>query len=236
MVAQRGGRGLNPPPASTTRARAVAGYDRLARVYRWLEWPVFRRGLQQARTSLLGELPTADRILVLGDGDGRLLEALHRAQPRAEFVSVDQSPGMLEQQRRRLRGGAGEASGRVTWVCADLLKHCPEPGGFDLLVTAFFVDCFDEPELRRGLPVWLASLRPGGHWLMVDFVEPASGWHRWRARFWLAWMHAFFRFQTGCPNRRLVDWRAIPTGRERRRVAHRDAAGGMIRSELFGLA
>ncbi len=218
---------------SRSGRRTARGYDRLARAYRWLEWPVFGRRLQHARTCLLGELPPARRVLVLGDGDGRLLAALRRVQPAAEIVSVDLSPAMLRQQRRRLGAEPPGAAAGVRWICADALTRQFEADRFDLLVTAFFLDCFDEAGLRHGLPRWLVALAPGGHWLIVDFVVPDGCWRSRRARFWLACMHALFRLATGCPNRRLLDWRSIPTGRESRLLARRDDRTGMIRAELF---
>lgn len=232
-----------PPQEGSPGApsRSAAGYDRLAQAYRWLEAPVFGRRLQRARTALVSRVPPSarDRVLVLGDGDGRLLAALCERWPEASFTSVDQSAGMLAAQRRRVRAlGPGHAR-RVNWIHADALALPISPGDHGLLVTAFFLDCFGEADLRRGLPRWLGAVRPGGHWLWVDFAEPerkrVGAWASLRARGLLAGMHLFFRWQTGCPNRRLLPWRSIPGGRPRRSIARTEAAGGLICAELFEL-
>ncbi|BAM04408.1 class I SAM-dependent methyltransferase [Phycisphaera mikurensis] len=214
---------------------ARRGYDRLAGLYRGLEWLAFGDRLHRARVALLDRLPGEGRVLVLGDGDGRLLAAMCRARPRCRFVSVDLSGAMLARQRRRVADASPEAGGRVAFVRADALEHPLQEHGFDALVTAFFLDCFDAEQLGRGLPAWLGAVRPGGTWLLVDFVEPGGRLRRLHARVWLRLMHGFFRWQTGCPNRRLIDWRRVPGTREQRPVARRDACFGMVRSELFTL-
>ncbi|MGB7328501.1 MAG: class I SAM-dependent methyltransferase [Rubripirellula sp.] len=132
------------------------GYDRIARPYRWLEWIAFGRSLQNSRTCLLSELPQVKQILVMGDGDGRLLEQICRSQPAAKITSVDQSPAMIRLQESRV-ANAG-ANDRVHWVRADGRTFSPTPNEYDLLVTAFFLDCFTEIELGKHLPRWLGGV------------------------------------------------------------------------------
>lgn len=183
--------------------RSARGYDRLARVYGWLEHSLFGSRLQRARVSLLPDLPRSNRALILGDGDGRLLEQLCRTQPHCKFTSVDQSDEMLKLQRLRIEEiGSSE---NVEFVCADARNFRPVAQQYDLLVTAFFLDCFERQELSVLLGQWIRGLRPGGHLYFVDFAQPRSGWRRYRAACYLAIMHGFFRWQTGLPNRRLVD-------------------------------
>lgn len=231
----------SPAPAAAAAARSAAGYDRLARVYRWLERPVFGRRLDRARTALVDQVPRrgGDRVLILGDGDGRLLAELCRRWPDAAFTSVDQSAGMIAQQKRRVGAIAPDALARVTWMHADALSLDLPEAAHDLLVTAFFLDCFAETDLRRGLPRWLGAVRPGGHWLWVDFAEPqpsrAGRWRSATARALLACMHLFFRLQTACPNRRLLDWRPLPAGRPRRSIARSAFSSGLMEAELFEL-
>src|SRR6185437_1080687 len=53
-------------------------FDRLARVYRWMEWLSFGPYLSRCRRAFLPQLRDARRALVLGDGDGRFTAALLR--------------------------------------------------------------------------------------------------------------------------------------------------------------
>jgi ubiquinone/menaquinone biosynthesis C-methylase UbiE len=187
--------------------KSIRGYDRLARPYRCLEQSLFRGQLQRARLAMLGDLPDTKHALILGDGDGRLLEQLCRAQPGCRFTSVDQSGQMLRRQRQRVE--RAEASERVELVAADARDFRPTLSQYDLLVTAFFLDCFSSQELPCLLDQWLRGVRAGGLLYFVDFTQPRSGWRRYRAVLYLAIMHRFFRWQTGLPNRRLVDLDAV---------------------------
>ena len=90
-------------------------------------------------------------------------------------------------------------------ILADARAFQPDRGHFDCLATLFFLDCFDQADLNRAFPRWLAAVRPGGFFLMVDFQQPAHGWRRLRATVYLNLMHCFFRWQTRLPNRKLVD-------------------------------
>ena len=91
------------PPVKTN------GYDRLAGVYRSLEWITFRWKLMHSRMALVSELTSTfekangrsiDRVLVLGDGDGRLLGQLRSILPEADFVALDSSKQMLHLQMK----------------------------------------------------------------------------------------------------------------------------------------
>ncbi|PAY19448.1 hypothetical protein CKO51_11340 [Rhodopirellula sp. SM50] len=200
-------------------AKSVRGYDRLAKIYRGLEICLFGNALHRARLALLDQLPRVGRALVLGDGTGRLLEQLCITQPDCRITSVDQSRQMLNQQRRRVeRIGALH---RVEFVQVDARSYDVPENRFDLVVAAFFLDCFTEDELAACLPRFLASLRDDGTFYFVDFVWPSSTWRRRQATAYQWLMHRFFRWQTGLPNRRLVDLNAVLAGQ--RLVLHHSA-------------
>ena len=182
---------------------SVRGYNRLAPIYESLEFALFGRSLQRARVALVDRVPSIRTGLVLGDGNGRLLEQLCHVQPECSFTSVDQSSEMIELQRKRMaRVGVPH---QVEFVCEDARDFDPSGREYDLLVAAFFLDCFSELQLARLIPRWLAGLRAGGIFYFVDFVQPRSGWRQCQAAVYQALMHGFFRWQTGLPNRRLVD-------------------------------
>ena len=159
--------------------------------------------LMRARTALLDQLPPAKRVLVLGEGDGRLLALLAQAQPEAQITSIDQSPGMLRLQQKRLTAVAAED--RVDWRCADATTAPLPKATYDLVVMAFFLDCFSQRELQGFLPRVLDSLSPEGCVYYVDFVSPPQGIRGWWSHVMLGAMHLFFKWQTGLANRRLVN-------------------------------
>ena len=68
--------------------------DRIASVYRWLEYFVFGRALEHCRNCHLDSIGTRQRALLLGDGDGRFLENCLRANSAVMVDSVDISEKM----------------------------------------------------------------------------------------------------------------------------------------------
>ena len=202
-------------------SKSAKGYDRISRFYRVLEFLLLGRSLERARFALLPKLaqwaregnvqlgnvtPSLDgekRILVFGDGDGRMLEQLVFHFPEARFLSVDHSQKMLDLQRERTRKFGSSID--IQWLCCDALDFVPDYAGFDMIVMAFFLDCFSQKTLRHQLPTWLSGLGNNGILLFVDFVEPTSQFGRLVSAPVLMMMHRFFRWQTDLPNRQLVD-------------------------------
>ena len=90
-----------------------SGFDRLARVYRALEFIAFGRDLERARFEYLGRLSGCRDILLLGEGDGRCAARLAQIAPDAAILCVDSSPGMIARASRRV---TGRAAARVTFL------------------------------------------------------------------------------------------------------------------------
>jgi len=182
------GRALRPGKAHRLRP---TGWDRWAPIYAVTERLALGRELERAREAAADVAaawvgssrgPAPSRWLVLGDGDGRGLEALVRALPGATFVSVDGSRAMLACARRRLETGPPTPTHLspkppITWIHADLARDWPDlPSGapFDGIVTSFFLDCLTPDQLTHVWTEGAARLRPGGAWTVTDFLSPAE--------------------------------------------------------------
>ena len=61
-------------------------FDRLAPHYRWMEAVLAGGKLQRCRTAFLNEVKDARHALIVGDGNGRFLSALLRANPSVRVV------------------------------------------------------------------------------------------------------------------------------------------------------
>lgn len=204
--------------------------DSLARWYRTLEYAGFGRALERRRTAFLGQMSTARRVLVLGDGDGRFLAAFLRVNPTAEVDSVDSSAAMLALAHGRVEK-AGAA--RVRFHHADAGRWQPPADDYDLIVTHFFLDCFTDAELRPLVARLAGHAAPDARWIVSEFRQPARGPAAWHARAWLAGLYAFFRVATGLRVRRLPDHAAALGAVGFRLESETVARFGLLTSQLW---
>ena len=192
--------------------------DRIARWYRWIEYAGFGRALERRREAFLSDVADARRVLALGDGDGRALAALLAAAPHACVDYIDVSARMLD--LARARAGAK----RVHYRCEDA-RTAPLPATeYDLIVTHFFLDCFDETDLEPLIARLADAATPQARWLISEF----------RGNGWLVRaLYFFFRLTTGLRTRRLVDHHPLLKRRGFRLVRCEDAWRGLLASELW---
>lgn len=175
-------------------------FDRLAPVYRLLEAVLAGGKLQQCRRAFLDQADSARRILLVGEGHGRCLKLLLPRAANAEIVCLDASGRMLDRARKVAQTND---SARVRFVQADVREWTPDAGGFDLIVTHFFLDCFPADQLGKVIAHLATVAAPQARWLVADFHRPPAGWRRWRAGIILWLMYRFFNAATRLPAKRL---------------------------------
>jgi SAM-dependent methyltransferase len=174
-------------------------FDLLAPHYRWMERVLAGGKLQRCRTEFLNRIPAPKRALLVGEGNGRFLEEFARRFPAAGVTCIDASAKMLEAAR-----SANPSNANVQFVNVDIFDWNPPRGAFDLIVTNFFLDCFQRDQLANVVSKLGFAAMGQATWLLADFCEPKRGWKKWRARWILTSMYFFFRFATKLPAKRLT--------------------------------
>lgn len=175
-------------------------FDRLARVYRWMEWLSFGPCLSRCRRAFLPQLHPARRALVLGDGDGRFTAALLGQNHHVLVDALDASPAMLHSLRRR----AGSNAGRLHTEICDLREWSPHPAhGYDLIVSHFFLDCLTTPEVFALAERVTSAATPDARWIVSEFAVPHGAFGRWVARPVVTVLYRAFAVLTGLRVRRL---------------------------------
>jgi ubiquinone/menaquinone biosynthesis C-methylase UbiE len=177
-------------------------FDLLAPHYRWMEFVLAGDKLQRCRTAFLDRVAESRKILILGEGNGRFLRECRRKSPHAKITCVDASARMLALARERAGQGAGREP--IDFVCADALAWTPPESGFDLIVTHFFLDCFQAGQLESLVAKLADAAAPGANWLLADFQSATAGWQRFRSRLILWMMYRFFRVVTRLPATALI--------------------------------
>jgi ubiquinone/menaquinone biosynthesis C-methylase UbiE len=172
---------------------ARISFDRIARPYRMLEYLTLGQTLERTRMHFLARLGSARNALVLGDGDGRFLARLLAVNPGLRATAIDSSAEML----RLLRERCSPYADRLETLHCDVMRFTPDCGvSYDLVVTHFFLDCFEESQLEALMSRLIPVLAPGALWLVSDFCIP-SGALRFPAKVLIRGLYFAFRILTG---------------------------------------
>jgi ubiquinone/menaquinone biosynthesis C-methylase UbiE len=208
-------------------------FDRVADHYYWLETLAFGSALQRARVYWLKKLIQPSRALIVGEGNGRFLCELLRVHPGIEIDCVEASVRMLRLAEKRLRRKMPDALPQVRLLHHDVRTWSAPIATYDLVVSHFFLDCYEEIEVSAMVKKLAATATNSATWLIADFCLPPKGIARAHARLWLSFMYRFFRAFAGIPGRRLVDSAPFlkATGFELTDSYH--LRFGMVKSEIW---
>lgn len=178
---------------------SAPNFDRLAHVYRWLEFASFGNALWRCRCFFLDEFRDCRRALVLGDGDGRFTARLLQINPEIEIDAADASAAML----RVLEERAGKHRSRVHMWHGDIREWHASGTTYDLVVSHFFLDCLTTEEVASLAARVRESVSPGATWLVSEFAVPEAGGGRVVATVLVRGLYAAFRWLTGLRIRHL---------------------------------
>lgn len=202
---------VNTEPLATqsdaTQAAAILrkgkspNFDRLAKLYLWMELFTFGPFLSCCRQAFLSELSSARHAVVLGDGDGRFTSELLHVNSQVRIDAVDVSPAMLHALLRR----ACQNSSRISAHRADARTWQPANPSYDLVVSHFFLDCLTTEEIRALAAKLQGAVSPSAMWIVSDFAVPHSWFGRWIARPLVWLLYRAFGLLTGLKIRSLPD-------------------------------
>lgn len=210
-------------------------YSRLAPFYQCVERTTIGHQLQVARISQLDRLAQISvprNVLIVGEGDGRFLEAFSIRFPDCTITIVEPSAGMVKCAKGRLEK-AGLLSSRHTFVEQPFLEAALAEGAFDCVITLFFLDNFEAEEVEACLDRLSSLAASKACWLVSDFCVPQKGWRRLRAQIWLWILYRFFRITTGIPAWQLPEIERLIERRSVRIVDRQSNSQGMLFSALY---
>jgi tRNA (cmo5U34)-methyltransferase len=118
-------------------------------------------------------VPNPKRILDLGCGDGYLARTLLSRYPSAQAVLIDHSAAMLERAAREM-APYGERCEIITGDLADPLPSQVGPSTFDLAVSRLAIHHLPHERKRSLYREVFEILAPGGLFLNIEHVAPAS--------------------------------------------------------------
>lgn len=160
-------------------------YNGIARFYPVLERCVFGRDLEIARQAFSPSALQSNRILLVGEGNGRFLNLLLSRKTGATIRVVEKSPVMIRLAKDRI-GEQGRTD--LKFIETDFRCYVPEQP-FDCLVTHFFLDQFNPPAQKVFIDRFNKLTTDNGTWINVDFTPPRT--IKGRTLMWLT--YTFFR-------------------------------------------
>lgn len=205
-------------------------FDRVAFIYRWVEYLALGPLLQRVRMQHLPKLTTQKSALVLGDGDGRFLARLLASNVHIQALAIDSSARMLSLLQKR----CAFAADRLRTQQASALVISP-PSKTDLIVTHFLLDCFSQKEVDTLARRVASSCSPGTLWLVSDFDVPRKEPMKSFARVYIRMLYFAFGILTGLKVHRLPDPRKALSETGFTRVVGHSWLGGILYSELWQL-
>jgi ubiquinone/menaquinone biosynthesis C-methylase UbiE len=208
-------------------------FDRIARHYRLLETIGFGPDLQRARVFWVDKITRPQRVLILGEGNGRFLCELLRVYPNVTVDCVDASVQMLKLARARVLATRPESFAQVCFLHQDILTWSTQDA-YDLLVTHFFLDCFRCDEMKAIIDKLTRAAAPNAAWLLADFTIPARGvLVRAHAKLCVRMMYWLFRSVAGISADELVDPSPYLQANGFARTSCQLSRTGMLKSELW---
>ena len=184
---------------------AIPDFNRIARIYKWMEWLSFGPLLGRCRRAFLHQMASRHHALVIGDGDGRFTASLLHTNPIVQIEAVDASQAMLHELLHR----AGPHKARVRTHIADARQwQPPAHARYDLVATHFFLDCLTSGEITTLAKSIRPALKPNALWVISEFGLPDGRFGRLFARTLIAFLYQAFALLTGLKVRRLPDYGA----------------------------
>lgn len=144
-------------------------FDSLAHLYDRLGFVVFGDTILQAQRALLSQVPAQSTVLFVGGGTGKVLPQLLAQNPK-EIWYVEKSAKMLALAQQQV-----PADDRIHWIHGDETHPAVSDQPFDVILTFFLLDLFEESSLQVLMRRLGQQLRPGGKWLVADFNPTAKG-------------------------------------------------------------
>jgi len=214
---------MNQPP----------NFNRLARLYRWMELVSFGSALGWCRCAFLLEMTRCQRALILGDGDGRFTARLLSVNSTVRVDAVDASSAMLNELLRR----AGSHAERVCSHLADARIWQPPSvdSPYDLIVTHFFLDCFTTEEVAKLASRLRKAASPSVMWVVSEFDLPEGWFGSLVARPLVSVLYGAFGWMTGLRVRTLPEYRASLSGAGFFLQERKQRLGGLLVSELWSV-
>jgi len=170
-------------------------FNFIAPVYDGLAWLVFGKSIRASQLTFTSKIKEGDKILILGGGSGWILNELDQLDLSIKVEYVEASSRMIELAKSK--GPYGNLE--VSYVLSETYMAKQQ---FDVVITAFFLDVFNQNSLDQWMTNIDEMLKSDGVWLQTDFVRGQRFWQK----FLLKAMYSFFKLTCSLQGSKLQDF------------------------------
>ena len=202
----------------------MSNYDIIAPYYDRISRLVFGTKLKDAQLYLIHQIKPGSTVLIVGGGDGWVLEAIARHCKQGISINyIDSSEKMIA-----LAKGRNIGRNEVNYITAKV-EDVALPKMYDYVFTAFLFDNFLQDFCIRIFNKISGHLRPEGLWLYADFTNTNNRVH------WLLLrsMYLFFGFFCGVESNKLPDMESLFCKDDYTCNDTKCWMGGFIKAQVF---
>ena len=161
-------------------------FDNIASIYDYLKGLFFGSTLEDLESGLVRSMKPGLSYLVIGGGTGAVIPAIIENFP----VSVD----YVEKSSKMISLAAKRPGAEVV-----TFHHCDindfVPGKYDVIITGFVLDVFNERSLMHVVSQLGQALMPEGIWLYTDFQRTGKIRHKFLIRLMIVFFRLSVRLQ-----------------------------------------
>ena len=199
------------------------GFDRIAFIYDFLAKLVFGKSIKESQQHFLNKIEDSSKVLILGGGTGWLLAELLKVKPNCEIWYIDASQRMIALSKSKI-----DPKLAVHFIHGTE-RDIPSFIKCDVLITNFYFDLFTYDQLKNNITRLQSSTRPGGRWIVTDFVNNEKWWQviMLKAMYW------FFRIACNIESQRLPEWSNLLEKAGVKEIDSKPFCRGFIKAALY---
>lgn len=175
------------------------GFESIASYYDSLVRITSGNLLYKNAVSLFSTLGQVSTGLVIGDGSGKITEALLALHPTIKNLHyVDASPTMIKKARKELEKYSDTTE--IHFYTEDIFNTTFSEKSIDLIVTPYFLDLFTEVEMAQLIQLLGPAIKEGGMWYVSDFnpeINHKQGVWGFTYRRLMQVLYLFFSWKVG---------------------------------------
>jgi SAM-dependent methyltransferase len=216
------------------KQRRRAGFNLMAPFYDRLSTLFFGNQLLYAQSYLFDKLPLAHSILVFGGGTGKLIRQIELLHPAEQICYIDLSDKMIQAASSLLSREFPQRTSAYQFICGSY-SDIPKGAQFDLIITPFVLDCFEEAELLIVMKALKEKMSSRGKWLFTDFHIPGTGAAKLFSQLLIRVLYLFFNLVCALDVKRLPEFGKAFSKLSFQIEAEKQFCGGLFISKIYFL-